>query len=161
MATASDSTAALRAFQRDLDKLSLTPCPAEPTLFYHIDEPLGTVRLTFVRLQGRTVTALATFFASHPVDGVMDFHGFFAVPEALQNQGRAKDILAAALRQLGRNIAQSGVDSIRVILLVDAENTAAQRVAEAIVPHRPTTATDHATGRPALLYSVTLTQPVH
>jgi hypothetical protein len=161
MATASDSMAALQTFQRDLNHLYLTPSPSDPTLFCYMDEPLGTVRMAFARLQGQTVTALATLFASPPIDGVMDFHGFFAVPEAFRNQGRAKDVLASALRQLTPNIAQSGVRAIRVNLVVEADNPAAQRVAAAVISSSPTTVKDEATGRPALLYSVTLTQSVH
>ena len=80
MATATDSSAALEAFQRELDQLTLTPCATEPGLCSYLDEPLGTVRLAFAKLQGRTVTALATFFATDPADGVMVFHGFYAVP---------------------------------------------------------------------------------
>lgn len=161
MATASDSSAALQAFQRDLDRLSLTPSATDPGLFYHLDEPGGVTRLAFARLQGRTVTALAAFFASDPAGGVLVFHGFYAVPEAYRNQGRAKDILGSALRQMAQGIAQTGVSAIRVELLVDAQNTAAQRVAAAIVPSSPATVTDQATGRPALLYATTLTRAVH
>ncbi len=161
MATASDSSAALQAFQRDLDRLTLTRSTTDPGLFYHVDEPEGVTRLAFARLQGRTVTALAAFFASDPVGGVMVFHGFYAVPEAYRNQGRAKEILRAALRQMTQGIGQTGVRAIRVELVVDAENTAAQRVAETIASSDPAPVTDQATGRPALLYSTTLTQSVH
>ncbi len=161
MATASDSSAALQAFQRDLDQLTLTRSTTDPGLFYHLDQPSGVTRLAFARLQGRTVTALATFFASDPVDGVMVFHGFYAVPEVYRNQGRAKEILRAALRQMAQGIGQTGVRAIRVELIVDAEHAAAQRVAETIASSEPVPVRDQASGRPALLYSTTLTQSVH
>jgi RimJ/RimL family protein N-acetyltransferase len=153
MATATDSSAALEAFQREVDWLPLTPIATEPGVFFHLDEPLGTARLAFAKLQGRTVTALATFFAAAPIDGVMVFHGFYAVPEAYRNQGQAKDIVRSALRQISQGIGQTGVDAIRVVLLVDAENTVAQRVAAAVVSATPSPVTDEATGRPALLYA--------
>jgi RimJ/RimL family protein N-acetyltransferase len=161
MATASDSSAALQLFQRDLDRLNLTPSATEPGLYFHLDEPQGVTRLAFVRLEGRTVTSLATFFASPPIDGVMVFNGFYAVPAALRNQGRGKDILASALRQMAQGIAQSGVRVIRVELLVEADNVAAQRVAAAVISSSLATVTDQATGRPALLYSTALTHAVH
>ena len=161
MANANDSTAALQAFQRDLDQLTLTPIATDPGLYYHLDEPGGVTRLAFARLQGRTVTALAAFFASPPIDGVMVFNGFYAVPAALRNQGRGRDILASAIRQMTQGIAQSGVRVIRVELLVDADNIAAQRVAAAVISSSPATVTDQATGKPALLYSTALTHAVH
>jgi hypothetical protein len=161
MANATDSTAALQAFQRDLDSLILTPSTTDPGLFYHLDEPQGVTRLAFARLTRRTVTALAAFFASPPVDGVLVFHGFYAVPADLRNQGRGKDILASALRQMAQGIGQAGVRAIRVELLVEADNVAAQRVAAAVASDSPATVTDQATGRPALLYATTLTHAVH
>ncbi len=88
----------------------------------------------------------------------MVFHGFYAVPDAYRNQGRAKDILASALRQMTQGIGQTGIRAIRVELLVDAENTPAQRVAAAVMAPGPATVTDEATGRPALLYATTLTR---
>jgi hypothetical protein len=161
MATASDSMAALQSFQRDLDRLPLTPTSSDPNLFYYLDQPEGTVRMAFVRLQGRTVTALATFFASNPVNGVMDFHGFYAVPEAYRNQGRAKDVLGGAIRQIAQGIGQTGMRAIHVTVMIEAENTIAQRVAAAVISQSPSNVTDQATGRPALLYSTTLTAPAH
>jgi RimJ/RimL family protein N-acetyltransferase len=159
MATASDSTAALQAFQDNLNQLYLKPSESDPELFCYLDEPLGTVRMAFARLQGQTVTALATFFASDPVGGVMEFHGFYAVPGAYQNQGRAKDVLGASLRQLAQSITQTSLDAIRVNVVVEADNTPAQKVAEAVISKDPRPVTDQATGRPALLYSVTLPRP--
>ncbi len=91
----------------------------------------------------------------------MVFHGFYAVPEVYRNQGRAKEILRAALRQMAQGIGQTGVRAIRVELIVDAEHAAAQRVAETIASSEPVPVRDQASGRPALLYSTTLTQSVH
>lgn len=159
MATASDSLAALQSFQRDLDRLFLTPTSSDPNLFYYLDEPQGTVRMAFVRLEDRTVTAMATFFATAPVNGVMDFHGFYAVPEAYRNQGRAKDILGAAVRQIQQGIGDTGMRAIHVSVMVEADNTIAQRVAAAAISPTPSNVTDQATGRPALLYSTTVTSP--
>jgi RimJ/RimL family protein N-acetyltransferase len=161
MATASDSSAALESFQRDLDRLSLTPSATDPELFCHLDAPLGAVRMAFARLQGRTVTALAGFFATDPVDGVLVLHGFYAVPEAYRNQGRAKNILRSALRHLEQGIGHTGVSAIRVVFVVDAENAVAQHVAAAVTSASPTSVTDEATGRPALLYAATLTRTTH
>jgi RimJ/RimL family protein N-acetyltransferase len=161
MATTPDPTAALNLFQRDLDRTTLSRSPTDPDLLFHLDQPDGSVRLTFARLQDRTVTALAVFFAADPTDGVLRFHGFYAVPEALRNQGRAKDILGAALRQMEYGFAQTQVDAIRVEVIVDAGNTAAQHVAAAVISPSPTPVTDEVSGRPALLYGATLKHMTH
>jgi RimJ/RimL family protein N-acetyltransferase len=161
MATMPDPTAALHMFQRDLDRIALTPGRADPDLYFHLDQPGGSARLTFVRLQGRTVTALAVFFAADPVDGVLRFHGFYAVPEAYRNQGRAKDILKAALRQMQMGFADAAVAAIRVEVIVDADNVAAQHVAAAVISPSPRSVTDEVSGLPALLYGATLKHTEH
>jgi RimJ/RimL family protein N-acetyltransferase len=161
MSTAPDPSVALKAFQQDLDKIPLTPCETDPKLLYHLDQPGGMARLTFVRLQERTVTAMAVLFAADPVDGVLLFHGFYAVPEAYRDQGRAKDILRAALRQIERGFARADVTTIRIEVVVDADNAAGQEVAAAVVAPDPVAITDQVTGRPALRYSATLRRTTH
>jgi RimJ/RimL family protein N-acetyltransferase len=161
MTTPPDPSAALTTFQRDLDTIPLARSQTDSDLFFHLDQLDGPVRLTFARLQEGTVTALAIFFAADPTDGVLRFHGFYAVPEALRNQGRAKDILGAALRQMEYGFARTEVDAIRVEVIVDGENIAAQHVAAAVISPDPTAVTDEVSGRPALLYGATLKHTTH
>ena len=161
MATLPDATAALNMFQRDLDRIPLTPSETDADLLFHLDQPGGVARMTFVRLQDRTVTALAVFFAADPVDGVLLFHGFYAVPPAYRNQGRAKDILRAALRQMQHGFAHTVVAAIHVDVIVDPANIAAQHVAAAVITPIPETVTDEVSGLPALRYRATLKRTVH
>jgi RimJ/RimL family protein N-acetyltransferase len=156
-----DPSAALEAFQRDLDKIRLSPSETDPALLFHLDQPGGMARLTFVRLEDRTVTAMAVFFAADPTDNVLVFHGFYAVPEAYRNQGRAKDVLRAALRQIEHGFARTEVSAIRVEAIVDAGNAAAQQVAAAVLSPDPAAVTDEVSGRPALRYSATLRRTTH
>jgi len=161
MATTPDPTAALTLFQRDLDQIPLTPSQTDPDLLFHLDQPGDGVRLTFVTLQNRTVTALAVFLAVDPVDGVLHFHGFFAVPAAFRNEGRATHILKSALRQMEHGFAQADVSAIRVEVVVDAGNPAAQRVAAAAISPTPDPMTDPVSGQPALRYAATLKHTTH
>lgn len=161
MATPADALAALNLFQRDLAQLSLRRSQTDLNLLYLLDQPAGLTRLTFVRLQDRTVTAMAMFVATGASDGVLSFHVAFAVPEAYRNQGRAKDILRAALRQIEHGFPAVEVKAIRVEAIVGAENLAAQKVAAAAITPDPTPGTDEATGQPALRYGATLTRLAH
>ncbi len=156
MSTTPDPTAALTLFQQDLDRIPLMRSEIDADLFFHLDQPGGRARITFVRLDDRTITAFAVLFAADPVNDMLRFHGFYAVPEALRNQGRAKDILAAAMRQIEHGFARAGVGAIRVEVTVDAENAAAQHVAAAVISPSPEPVRDEVTGLPALLYGATL-----
>lgn len=161
MATPPDPSAALQRLQRDLDRIQLTPSETDRNLLVHLDQPGGMTRLTFVRLQDRTVTAMALFFAADPVDDVLVFNAFYAVPEAYRNQGRAKDVLGAALRQMVWGFARTNMKTIRVEVVVDAENAAAQKVAAAVISPDPTPVMDEVSGRAALIYGASLRRPTH
>lgn len=156
MATPADPLAALQRLQRDLHRLTLQRSQIDPDLLFLLDQPGGLTRITFMRLQGRTVTAMAMFFATGASEDSLTFHAFFAVPEALRNQGRAKDILSAALRQIEHGFPGVNVKIIRVELIVDAQNLAAQKVAAATISLHPTDGIDEVTGQPALRYGATL-----
>ncbi len=161
MATPPDPMDALNMFQRDLDRLELTPSEIDPDLFIHLDQPGGYARMTFVTLRDRTVTAMAVLFAADPTDGVLRFQGFFAVPEVYRNQGRAKDILRAALRHMAYGFARAKVDAIRVEVIVDPGNIGAQRVAAAAICPIPERITDEVSGLPILRYGATLKHTTH
>jgi RimJ/RimL family protein N-acetyltransferase len=156
MATPPDPMTALERFQQSLDQIALTPSQSDPDLLFVLDQPGASTRLTFVRLADGVVTAFAMFFAQDPTDGVLLFHGFFAVPPAYRNQGRAKDIVKAAMQQIASGFAQAPVDAIRVGVTVDTGNLVAQRVAAAVISPKPEAIRDPASGLPALHYSATL-----
>lgn len=160
MASPADPIAALNMFQRDLGQLTLRRSQTDPKLLFVLDQPNGVSRLTFVRLDGHAVTAMAVFFASQATEDTLTFHAFYAVPEGYRNQGRAKDVLGAALRQIEHGFPGVNVRTIRVEVTVDAQNTAGQKVAAATISPDPTPVIDEVSGRPAFRYGATLTRPV-
>lgn len=159
MATSSDALTALELFQRDLDRLPLQRSETDPNLLVHLDQADDHARLAFARVEGRTVTAIAVFYAADPVDGVLLFHGLYAVHEAYRNQGRAKDIVSAALRQIEHGFARAEVSTIQVRVLVADDNLAARKVAEAVISPDPVRVTGSA--GPALVFAATLRQTAH
>jgi hypothetical protein len=150
-----DPFAALESFQEAFANgvLSLQRGVIDPELFVHVDYPDGsTRRLTYVRLDRRTVTALVMFALVDPIEGSPCFQIGYAVPERYRAQGRAKDIVVAAIAELKKGLTGNGVPAFYIEAVVGTDNEPSTRVAAAIISTSPTQITDHVSGLPALHY---------
>jgi len=149
-----DPSIALESFQQalQLGEISLRRGTVDPDLHVFADSPNGENRLTYVKLNGQTVTAFACFFVWEPIDGVPCFHFGYAVPEAYRNQGRAKDIVDAAIAEMRHGFGRAGVPAFYIEAVVGLDNKASQRVAEQSVSANPSAITDSVSGLPALQY---------
>jgi hypothetical protein len=81
------------SFQQALldGEISLQAGEPDPELFLHVDYPREDVpRFTYVRLVGRSVTALAMLIPVEPMHGLRCFQAAVAVPEAYRGKGHAK-----------------------------------------------------------------------
>jgi hypothetical protein len=90
------------------------------TLFVHRDAPNGPpeYRFTYVRLKGKTVTAMVIFAAQPPEDGKPCFAVGYAVPKRFQKQGRAKDILVAAIADMQAGLVRDGIPEFYIEAIV-------------------------------------------
>ena len=97
-----DPSSAMPSFQQELrrGRIRLQRGNLDPALFLHVDIEDGERRLTFVRLKGKTITALVMFVMAEPFEGVGCFSIGYAVPKAYRNQGRAKEAIGAAISEL-------------------------------------------------------------
>jgi hypothetical protein len=149
-----DPFAALESFQEALASggLVLRRGAIDPELFVHVDHPNGFPRFTYVRLDHRTVTALVMFVRVDPLKGSPCFQIGYAVPENYRAQGRAKDIVVAAIAELKRGLTANGVPGFYIEAIVGTDNEPSIRVAAATISTSPVQITDHFSGLPALHY---------
>lgn len=154
MSQMTDPLTALKSFQDALanDVLSLQPGIIDRELFVHLDHPNGLTRLTYVRLDCRTVTALAMFVQVDPLEGIPCFQIGYAVPERYRAQARAKDIVAAAIAELKRGLTGNGVPAFYIEAVVGTDNEPSKRVASAAISTSPVQITDDVSGLPAFHY---------
>jgi len=84
---------ALTSFQQALldGEISLQAGELDPDLFVHFDKPTGVPRITYVRLDGQTVTALALMVRTEPMHGLPCFQAGVAVPEAYGGKGTRQE----------------------------------------------------------------------
>lgn len=155
MPAMTDPSDALTSFQQalPLGVLHLQPGDLDPTLLVHMDEPAaGVTRLTYVRIEGQTVTAMALFTPCDPIEGRVCFAVGYAVPPSHRGQGRAKDVVNASLAELAKGFGRAGILPIYVEAIVGADNVASQHVAAATISAESKAVTDSVSGLPALQY---------
>lgn len=150
-----DSFDALTSFQQALldGKVSLRAGELDPDLFLHVDHPTpGVPRLTYVRLDRQSVTALANMVRTEPMDGLPCFQVGVAVPEAYRGKGHAKSVVAAAMAELRHGLSRNKISSFYVEAVVSTDNEPSKRVAKATISSTPVAITDEVSGLPALHY---------
>jgi hypothetical protein len=152
--TMTDPSDALRSFQQALvdGEIQLQRGKIDSELFVHSDRPQGEMRLTYVRLQRQTVTALAIAVLTEPIEGIPCFQLGVAVPEPYRGQGRAKSIVEAAIIEMKSGLARNNIRAFYVEAIVGTHNEASQHVAAATISTTPVAVTDEFSGLPALQY---------
>jgi hypothetical protein len=149
-----DPSNALQSFQQGLrlGQLVLQRGVLEHDLYVHADRPNGEFRLTYVRLQEKTVTAFVEFVSCDPIDGVPCFNVGYAVPEGFRNQGRAKEAIIAAISEMQHGLGKIGYSIFYIEAVVGTDNVPSQHVAEHVISDNPVAITDQTSGLSALQY---------
>jgi predicted acetyltransferase len=146
------------SFQQALLKgiLQLGPVMNYPNLYSHFDVPApGVNRLTYVRLDEsrRKVMAFVSCIMNGTVEGYPCVSLGYAVPEDLRKQGLAQQIVRDVIQDTIVQVGKAGAKAVYVEAIVDAENIASQRVAEAVLEVERESITDGESGRPAYRYT--------
>jgi RimJ/RimL family protein N-acetyltransferase len=130
-----DPSNALQSFQQALlhGEIQLQPGVLDRNIYVYVDHPNGDRRLTYVRLEGTTVTAFVEFVPCEPIEGTPCFSIGYAVPEAYRNNGRAKEIISAAVSEMKRGLGRIGMSVFYIEAIVGADNKPSQRVAEQVI----------------------------
>jgi|SRR5215471_20134818 len=155
MPNITDPTQGLVSFQRALKAGSITNLQRgalDPTIYMHFDEPNGEPRFTYVRLEGKTVTALVMLARVESLQGLPCFQIGYAVPDEYRKQGRAQSAIEAAIAELQAGLARNGISTFYVEAVVGADNEPSKRVAEKAISASPKAITDQFSGEAALHY---------
>ncbi len=104
--------------------------------------------MPYVRLKGKTVTAMVIFAAQPPEDGKPIFSVGYAVPKGFEKQGRAKDILVAAIADMQAGLFRNGFPEFYIEAIVGADNVASRKIAEQVISDEPEAITERLSGCP-------------
>ena len=149
-----DLASALASFQQAFGAgfIQLQPGVLDPSIYVFMDSPNGEVRLTYVRLKARTVTALVQFIPTEEVEGEPCFSVGWAVPAEFRGSGRSGEAFLAALRELRHGMSRQGMNAFWVEGVVGADNIASQRMAEKVISAPTKTGTDKFADVPVVQY---------
>jgi hypothetical protein len=150
-----DPANALESFQRLFRRgeIPLQRCETDLDMSVHLDHPNGEHRITYVKIRHMTVTAFASLIPVEQVDGVPCFNIGYAVPIKYRGNGRAKNIVKAAIAELMHGMySRAGVSTLCIEAVVGVDNVASQHVAAATISPDPIAVTDHVSQLPALQY---------
>ncbi len=155
-----DPSVPLADFQKQLKRgrIKLAPCEVDPTLFVYEDRPKGQPpRSTYVRLDGKIVTAFVIVAPAEAYRGLRCFAVGCATPEAYQGQGRAKEVLRAAIAEMKHQLSKYGVKAFYLDACIGVENIPSQRLAEAVFGTKGKPCIDGHSREPALQYYLKVT----
>ena len=146
----------MKSFQQELRRgsIAIQVARTDPNLFVHRDAPNGPpeYRFTYVRMEGKMVTAMVIFAAQPPEDGKPYFAVGYAVPKRFQKQGRGKDVLIAGLADMQAGLARNGIHEFYIEAIVGADNVASRKIAEQVISATPEAITEGNSGLPAFKY---------
>jgi GNAT superfamily N-acetyltransferase len=155
MATMTDPTEAMVSFQQALldGEIRLQRGELDRDLFLHADRPTPDVmRLTYVRLDGRTVKAFVNAVSAGHLEGLPVFQLGVAVPQKYRNKGYAKSLLTAAIAEMKNGFSRTKISSFYVEGIVSVDNEPSKRASAATISSNPTPIIDEGSGLPALQY---------
>ena len=118
---------------------------------FYTDTIVGTRRLVYVFLEGRTVTAYACFVPGHSIEGLPSLDVGYAVPLAYRERGLARQVFSAGILDLQARC--TGGPSFFVTAIMARTNIASQRVAQHVLGGEPLALIDGLSDTPAFRYS--------
>lgn len=124
----------------------------DPELIIHLDEPNGQWRMTYARMRGSSVSAIAIILSAESEDGLPVFQIGYAVPQHLRKRGMGKEIAQAAIDEFTAGMARNGIVHFYLEAIVGVKNIASQKVAAFVIGGEPKEVADHNSGEAALQY---------
>ena len=127
-----DPTSALNQLQNQLTnkELPLVRSFSRTDLFVLRDEPNQKPRFTYLSIEKSTIRSIAMFVLVEPYQGLPCFQIGYAVAESYRNKGLATQTVKAAINELVHGLSINRLSPVYLEAVVEADNTASQRVAE-------------------------------
>lgn len=124
-----------------------------PKILVHLDKPApGALRLTYVRTQGMTVTALCSFSKAGFHEGFPVFQAGVAVVEGQRGKGLAKHLTACAIDEMRNGFSGSDIGQFWIEAIVSRDNHPSNAVATSVIAKDRIEIIDEFSGQPAYQY---------
>lgn len=147
-------TDTLSKLQEALDGgwVELRPGDVHADIGMWIGEPGGATRLTYARVSGRSVEAVAVFAHNGYIDGIPCFQAGYAVIDSMRRKGVATDVVSKGIEEMRKGFGRQGAKKFYVEAVVDLANAASNRLAKRLLSDAPETIVDAFSGESAHRY---------
>lgn len=117
-----------------------------------MDEPNGKTRITYAKVTGRKVEAVALFVHNGYLEGVPCFQAGYAVVESMRSKGFASDLVLKAIEEMSNGFGRNGAKRFYIEAVVGEKNAPSNKLAKCLLSDAPESITDDMSGEPALRY---------
>lgn len=124
----------------------------DPSLIVHMDEPQGTVRITYARMHGDSVVGIAIITPAEFENGLPVYQIGYAVPQHLRKRGIAKELVQAAIDEFTSFVERGGVVHFYMEAMVGVKNIGSQKVAAHVIGGEPRETKDENSGEAIIQY---------
>ena len=139
------------AIDNGFDELS--PCEIFPDIQVVFDQPHGTHRFTYVKIELGLIRALCVFVDVEPINGIPCFSIGYAVPKQFQNRGLAKEIIEKSIEELSNGFCRHNVKKFYIDAIISTSNEYSQKLATRFISPKYEKCTDSFSGLPAFAYT--------
>ncbi len=149
-----DPMNALVELQRALDRriVSLHPCEMHKDISVIFDQPNGTSRYTYAKVNNGKVQSIAVFVLTEPVYGFPCFQMGWATVESMRGQGLATDTTTKGIDELRNGLRKHGAGKFCIEAIVSDSNHPSNKIAKKLLSDSPVKCTDSFSSEPAVQY---------
>jgi len=153
MSEMTDPMEALTSLQIEVKRgLRFKPCELDSSIGVYMDQPNGSTRLSYAKIEDGIVKALSLFVAVDPIDGVACFTAGYSVANDCRNNGIATSFLKNSIAELKHGLGENGVNKFYIEAIVGVDNIASQKVAAKTISTTHEAVVDCCSGKGAFRY---------
>lgn len=154
MSSMTDPMNALVELQRALDRRTVRPQPCEihKDISVIFDQPNGTPRYTYAKVNNGKVQSIAVFALTEPVEGIPCFQMGWATVESVRGQGLATDTTTKGIDEIRNGLKKHGAGKFYIEAIVSDSNQHSNKIAKKLLSDSPVKCTDSFSGEPAVQY---------
>lgn len=127
-------------------------CELDPNLRVLMDNPAGSVRITYASIEKGKVQGLAVFGMNGHIEDSPCFQVGYAVLEAKRQKGLASDLVKKGIEEMRNGFGRNGAKKFYVEAVVGVSNEPSNRLAKRLLAATPEEITDKFSGEPAKRY---------
>jgi hypothetical protein len=144
---------ALKSLQFELNRgFSLKSCELYPELKMTFDEPNGSHRFTYAKIESGVIKSFTTFIVVEPLEGKPCFSIGYATPKKFQGNGLASEVVEKSIKELKNGFQRNDIKEFYIEAVIAVDNVSSQKVANKTISNERKQIVDEVSGVNAYYY---------